>query len=82
MKNKNWFNGESIYRICIRNYTLLVVLYSIMLKVIAKIPLRKFYKKMVPVWLMTLSTTSSSATLPLSSKTLTDEFDVSEQLAD
>ncbi len=60
---------------------LLVVLYSIMLKVIAKIPLKKFYKKMVQVWLMTLSTTSSSATLPLSSKTLTDEFDVSEQLA-
>ncbi len=52
-----------------------------MLKFIAKVPLKKFYKKMIPVWLMTLSTTSSSATLPLSSKTLTEEFGVSEQLA-
>lgn len=59
----------------------LLVFYSIMLKFIAKVPLKKFYKKMVPVWLMTLSTTSSSATLPLSSKTVTEDFDVSEQLA-
>lgn len=59
----------------------LVVLYSIMLKFIAKVPLKKFYKKMVPVWLMTLSTTSSSATLPLSTKTTTKDFGVSDQLA-
>lgn len=58
----------------------LLVIYSIMLKFIAKVPLRKFYKKMIPVWLMTLSTTSSSATLPLSSKTVTEDFGVSEQL--
>ncbi len=59
----------------------LVVLYSIMLKFIAKVPLKQFYKKMVPVWLMTLSTTSSSATLPLSTKTTTKDFGVSDQLA-
>lgn len=59
----------------------LVVLYSIMLKFIAKVPLKKFYKKMIPVWLMTLSTTSSSATLPLSTKTTTKDFGVSDQLA-
>ncbi len=59
----------------------LVVLYSIMLKFIAKVPLKKFYKTMVPVWLMTLSTTSSSATLPLSTKTTTKDFGVSDQLA-
>ena len=59
----------------------LVVLYSIMLKFIAKVPLKEFYKKMIPVWLMTLSTTSSSATLPLSTKTTTKDFGVSDQLA-
>ncbi len=59
----------------------LVVLYSIMLKFIAKVPLKQFYKKMIPVWLMTLSTTSSSATLPLSTKTTTKDFGVSDQLA-
>ncbi len=59
----------------------LVGLYSLMLKFIAKIPLKKFYKNMIPVWLMTLSTTSSSATLPLSTKTTTKDFGVSNQLA-
>ncbi len=59
----------------------LVVIYGIMLKFIAKVPLRKFYKKMVPVWLMTLSTTSSSATLPLSNKTCNEEFGVSDELS-
>ncbi len=59
----------------------LVVIYSIMLKFIAKVPLKKFYTKMVPVWLMTLSTTSSSATLPLSNKTCNEEFGVSDELS-
>lgn len=59
----------------------LVVLYGIMLKFIAKVPLKSFYKNMIPVWLMTLSTTSSSATLPLSTKTTTKAFKVSDQLA-
>ncbi len=59
----------------------LVGLYSLMLKFIAKVPLKKFYKNMIPVWLMTLSTTSSSATLPLSTKTTTKDFGVSNQLA-
>lgn len=52
-----------------------------MLKFIAKVPLKKFYTKMVPVWLMTLSTTSSSATLPLSNKTCNEEFGVSDELS-
>lgn len=59
----------------------LVGLYSLMLKFIAKVPLKTFYKNMIPVWLMTLSTTSSSATLPLSTKTTTKDFGVSNQLA-
>ena len=59
----------------------LVVLYGFMLKFMAKISLKDFYKNMIPVWLMTLSTTSSSATLPLSTKTTTKEFKVSDQLA-
>ncbi len=60
---------------------ILLTIYTIMLKFIARVPLKKFYKKMIPVWLMTLSTTSSAATLPLSSKTVNEEFDVSEQLS-
>ena len=60
---------------------LLLVCYSLMIRFIAHIPLKKFYTKMIPVWLMTLSTTSSSATLPLSKKTTVEEFGVSDQLA-
>lgn len=59
---------------------LLFTVYSIMLKFIAKVPLSKFYKKMIPVWLMTIATTSSSATLPLTTKTVHEEFGVPEQI--
>lgn len=77
------FGPLAKFIVCVFGAQLLVllVIYSIMLKFIAKVPLKKFYKKMVPVWLMTLSTTSSAATLPLSSKTVNEEFDVSEQLS-
>lgn len=77
------FGPLAKFILCVFGTQLLVlfVLYAAMLKFIAKVPLGKFYKKMIPVWLMTLSTTSSSATLPLSSKTVTKEFNVSEQLA-
>lgn len=60
---------------------LLFVVYSLMLKFIAHVPLKKFYTKMVPVWLMTVATTSSSATLPLTTKTVEEEFGVSDQIA-
>lgn len=59
----------------------LFVVYVIMLKLLAKIPVRAFFQKMVPVWLMTLSTTSSSATLPTTTKTAEKGFGVSETLA-
>ncbi len=77
------FGPLAKFIVCVFGGQLLVLLivYSIMLKFIAKVPLKKFYKKMIPVWLMTLSTTSSAATLPLSSKTVNKEFDVSEQLS-
>lgn len=60
--------------------TVLFTVYSLMLKFVAKVPLRSFYKKMVPVWLMTASTTSSSGTLPLTTETAEREFGVSSKL--
>ncbi len=77
------FGPLAKFILCVFGAQLLVLcgLYSIMLKFIAKVPLKSFYKNMVPVWLMTLSTTSSSATLPLSTTTTTRKFGVSSQLA-
>lgn len=60
---------------------MLFVVYVIMLKLLARIPVRAFFAKMVPVWLMTLSTTSSSATLPTTTKTAEKGFGVSGTLA-
>lgn len=59
---------------------MLFTVYSFCIKFIAKVPLKKFYKRMIPVWLMTASTTSSSGTLPLSTEVAEKEFGVSSKL--
>lgn len=58
-----------------------VVMYLIMLKFIAKVPLGKFIKHISKVWLVTASTTSSAGTLPVSIDIAKNKFGVSEELA-
>lgn len=56
-------------------------LYLFMLKFIAKISLRKFFKHIPQVWAVTASTTSSSGSLPVTIKVAEDKFGVKNDLA-
>ncbi len=58
----------------------LVVVYSIMLKLIAGVPLRHFYRKMPSIWLMTVSTCSSAGTLPVTVEVTRDKLGCNEDL--
>ncbi len=60
---------------------ILFILYSLMLKFIAKVSLKDFYRIMPKIWAVTASTTSSSGTLPVSIKITEEDFNVKEELA-
>lgn len=77
------FGPLTKFILCVFGAQLLVLafLYSAMLKFIARLSVIDSFRKMIPVWLMTMSTTSSSATIPLSTKTIVERFHVSSQLA-
>lgn len=61
--------------------SVVVILYLFMLKFIARIPLGYFFKNIIPVWLMTTSTTSSSGSLPITINITEKRFGVSNELA-
>ncbi len=54
----------------------LFITYSIFLKFLIKIPLKEFYKRMVPIFTTSFSTSSSSATMPVTMSTLEKKFGV------
>lgn len=56
-------------------------LYVIMLKFIAKFDIGRFFKYIPRIWVVTASTTSSSGTLPVTIKTTEEEFGVKSELA-
>lgn len=57
------------------------VMYAVMLVVIAKVPLKQFYSKIIELWAVTASTTSSSGSLPVTISVSRDKLGVSESLA-
>lgn len=57
------------------------VMYSILLVTIAKVPLGQFFRKIVELWVVTASTTSSSGSLPVTISVTRDKLGVSESLA-
>ncbi len=56
-------------------------LYVFMLKFIAKVSLRQFFKYIPEVWAVTASTTSSSGSLPVTIKVAEERFGVKSELA-
>ena len=58
-----------------------VVMYSVMLKFIAKVNLGHFFKNISKVWAVTASTTSSSGTLPVTIRVTEEDFKVKPELA-
>jgi len=59
----------------------IVLMYLAMLKFIAKIPLRYFFKHIGQIWLVTASTTSSAGTLPVTIRVTEQKFGVANELS-
>ncbi len=65
------------YIICI---LLLVAIYPVTLKFLAKLPVLKFFKKISEPMIVALSTTSSAATLPVSLKVAKEKLGIPENV--
>lgn len=59
----------------------LLVVYALMLRFLAGVPIRHFYKKMVNIWLMTVSTCSSAGTLPVTVDVTTTKMGAEKDLS-
>ncbi|WP_432409608.1 dicarboxylate/amino acid:cation symporter [Wukongibacter sp. M2B1] len=73
--------GKFILADYVAMLAVLFILYSLMLKFIAKISVKDFYRIMPKIWAVTASTTSSSGTLPITIKVSEEDFNVKEELA-
>lgn len=62
-------------------FLIIVGVYSVMLKSFTKIPFKDFIKAIRPAMLLGFSTSSSSATLPVTMKLVEDEIGVSEEVS-
>lgn len=60
---------------------IIIILYTSMLKFIAKVSLKDFFRHIVEIWAVTASTTSSSGTLPVTIRVTEEKFNVKEELA-
>ena len=56
------------------------IVYGALLKFIIKVPVVKFYKKALPIFLTAFSTSSSAATMPVTIRTLEKEFGIPESI--
>lgn len=74
--------GKFIASIWIADGIVAIVLYGSMLKFIGKIPLKNIVKRISDVWIMTLSTTSSTGTLPVTIQTAEKNFGVGKELSE
>ena len=61
--------------------SIILFLYIFMLKFMAKISLKEFFKHIPEIWAVTASTTSSSGTLPISIGVVEQKFGVKNELA-
>ncbi len=60
---------------------MILVVYPSILKIFTKIPYLKFFKSIRPAQLLAFSTSSSSATLPVTMKQVEEELGVSEEVS-
>ena len=60
----------------------IIIMYIPMLKFIAKVPLGYFFKKVLQIWMVTASTTSSSGTLPVTIGVTKKRFGVPDEIAE
>lgn len=60
--------------------TMIVLVYPLLLKLLSKLHVLTFMKKIVPCMLVAVSTTSSAATLPVSLKVAKEDLGISEKV--
>ena len=73
--------GKLILTVYAADVVLILVMYVPMLAFLARFPVGKFFKGILPLWAVTLSTTSSAGSLPLTTSITNDEFGVSPELS-
>lgn len=60
---------------------LIILFYPLLLKILTRFPLKKFFQGVFPVQLVAFSTSSSSATLPVTMEQVQQKMGVSEEIA-
>ena len=73
--------GKLILTVYAADIALILVMYVPMLAFLARFPVGKFFKGILPLWAVTLSTTSSAGSLPLTTSITNDKFGVSPELS-
>lgn len=77
------FGALALYALTVITGLLLLMFgfYPLLIKLFTRIPVKKFLKKLYPVQLLAFSTSSSSATLPLTMEVAEKEVGISEETA-
>lgn len=73
--------GKLILTVYASDVVLVLFMYVPMLIFLARFPVGKFFKGILPLWAVTLSTTSSAGSLPLTTSITNNEFGVSPELS-
>ena len=73
--------GKLILTVYAADVVLIVLMYIPMLIVLARFQVGKFFKGILPLWAVTLSTTSSAGSLPLTTSITNNDFGVSPELS-
>lgn len=73
--------GKLIFTVYAADIVLILVMYIPMLMFLARFPVGRFFKGILPLWAVTLSTTSSAGSLPLTTSITNDDFGVSAELS-
>ncbi|MBQ1521376.1 MAG: cation:dicarboxylase symporter family transporter, partial [Erysipelotrichaceae bacterium] len=60
----------------------LVFIMMVPIKIFCRLSVRELFRKIYPIWMMTLSTCSSAATLPYTIKLCKEELDIDPQITD
>lgn len=73
--------GKLILTVYASDVILFFLMYIPMVALLARFPIGQFFKGIWKVWVVTLSTTSSSGSLPVSTSVTNDDFGVSPELS-
>lgn len=73
--------GKLILTVYAADVILVLAMYVPMVALMAKFPLKQFFKGIWKVWVITVSTTSSAGSLPVTTSVTNDNFGVSPELS-